>query len=51
MGNSDLMGACTTRVQLQKYGSIRGFEPFMPSPFPGIDPFLEAPGIFPDMTD
>ena len=23
----------------------------MPSPFPGMDPYLEAPGIFPDFPD
>ncbi|MBI3463061.1 MAG: DUF4058 family protein, partial [Planctomycetes bacterium] len=23
----------------------------MPSPFPGMDPFLEHPGIFPDLHD
>jgi len=23
----------------------------MPSPFPGMDPFLDAPGVFPDLHD
>src|SRR5262249_10573675 len=44
-------GLCCDRFTVQR-GSLHSTEePLMPSPFPGMDPYLEHPDFFPGLHD